>query len=163
MTSQQFDTLYRKNFPILLRLAYSMLRDEEESRDMVNDVFANLLDNPPADNVANIDGYLFRAVRNRALDLISHHSVIERAKHLYPIEQEAYEGYDYERDRRLSDVLDFMDRTLNTSAREAMRLIFEKGMSYKETAARLGVSIAMVNKHVVKSLRLVRERFKTTD
>lgn len=159
MTPKEFDHIYRKNFPGLFRLAFTMLHNEEDSRDLVNDVFANLLDNPPAGAIANIDGYLYRTVRNRALDIIDHHKVIDRFRHLYPIEMKMNEGYDYEHDRLLRRVLDFLDSALTPSAREAMRLIFEQGKSYKETASQLGVSTAMINKHVVKSLRLLREKF----
>ena len=160
MTSKEFDTLYRKNFTALFRLAFQMLRDEEESRDVVNDVFANLLENPPKETINNIDGYLFRTVRNKTLDIISHQDVVQRARHLYPIEMEAYKGYDYEHDRRLQQVSEFIDKSLSPSAREAMTLVFKDGLSYKDTASRLGVSVAMINKHVVKSLRLLRDRFK---
>ena len=57
MTSQEFDTLYRKNYPILYRLAFTMLRNDEECRDLISDVFADLLDNVEADEIENIDGF----------------------------------------------------------------------------------------------------------
>ncbi len=160
MTSKEFDTLYRKNFIVLFRLAFHTLRDEEESRDVVNDVFANLLENPPKETISNIDGYLFRTVRNKTLDIISHQDVVQRARQLYPIEMEAYEGYDYEHERRLQQVSEFIDNSLSPSARETMTLVFKEGLSYKDTASRLGVSVAMINKHVVKSLKLLRDKFK---
>lgn len=160
MTSKEFDTLYRKNFIVLFRLAFHTLRDEEESRDVVNDVFANLLENPPKETISNIDGYLFRTVRNKTLDIISHQDVVQRARQLYPIEMEAYEGYDYEHERRLQQVSEFIDSSLSPSARETMTLVFKEGLSYKDTASRLGVSVAMINKHVVKSLKLLRDKLK---
>lgn len=160
MTSQEFDTLYRKNYPILYRLAFTMLRDEEDCRDLVNDVFADLLDNEEAREIDNIDGYLFRAVRNRALSAISRQKTLERARNLYPIELDMNGSYDHDYDRKLLQVMQFLDSGLTPSARHVMRLVFEQGCSYKDAAGQLGVSVAAINKHVVKSLRLLRENFK---
>lgn len=44
MTDEEFDSLFRSCYPRMYRLAYSLLGDQEESRDVVNDVFADLLD-----------------------------------------------------------------------------------------------------------------------
>lgn len=163
MTSQEFDTLYRKNYPVLYRLAFAMLRDEEECRDLVNEVFADLLDNGGVDDVKNIDGYLFRAVRNRALSVIARQKTLDRVRNLYPIEVGVNSSYDHDYDRKLLQVMQFLDSGLTPNARHVMRLIFEQGSSYKDAAGQLGVSVAAINKHVVKSLRLLREEFKRTD
>ena len=160
MTSQEFDNIYRKNYPVLYRLAFTMLRDDEESRDVVNEVFADLLDNIEDDMIKNIDGYLFRTVRNRITSIISHRSTLERFRQLYPIEISTNSGYDYDYDAKLLQVMQFLDTNLTPNAREAVRLVFERGMSYKDAAEQMEVSVAMVNKHIVKSLRLLREKFR---
>ena len=158
MTSKEFDTLYRKNYPVLYRLAYSLLRDEEDCRDLVNDVFAEVLDNDSLEGVQNYDGYLFRSVRNRALNIIERKKTIEKVRNLYPIEQDINSVYDVAYDKKLLQVNELMDSELSANARNVMRLVFEKGNSYKDAAEQLGVSVAAINKHVVKSLRLLREK-----
>ena len=157
MTSQDFDTLYRKNYPILYRVAYSILRDDEECRDLINEVFADLLDNDRP--IENIDAYLYRAVRNRSLSVVSRKSTIEKVRELYPIEQSVNEAYDYDYDRKLLQVMQFLDTELTPTARQVVKLVFEKEMSYKEAAEQMAVSVAAINKHVVKSLRLLRKKF----
>ncbi|MBQ7940987.1 MAG: sigma-70 family RNA polymerase sigma factor [Muribaculaceae bacterium] len=160
MTSQKFDILYRKNYPVLYRLAFMILRDDEECRDLVNEVFADLLDGGRCDEIDNIDGYLFRTVRNRALSVISGRSVQERFCRLYPIEQELITSYDHNYDKKLFLIMQFLDSHLTPVARSVIRLIFEHGKSYKETAELEGISVPMVNKYVVKTLRMLREEFK---
>lgn len=125
MTSQEFDQLYRKNYPILYRIVYPMLRDEEECRDVINDVFTNLLDNHNQ-GITNIEGYLYRMAKNKALLIISRHDTLSRFKKLYPIEADLNNVYDHERDRMLLQVLQFLDRRLSPTAREAISLVFEK-------------------------------------
>lgn len=160
MTSQEFDTLYRRNYATLYRLAFSLLHDDDDSRDVVNEVFTELLDSGKADEVDNVDGYLFRAVRNRALSYIEKQDMRQRVSRLYPIEVEISVGYDHEYDRKLCLVKQFLDSNLTPDARFAMKLVFEQGKSYKEAAGQMGVSVSMINKHVVKTLRLMREQLK---
>lgn len=157
MTSQEFDILYRKEFPILYRVAYSILRDGEECRDLINEVFADLLDNDRP--IENVEAYLYKAVRNRAISMISRKSTIEKVRELYPIEQSVNEVYDFDYDRKLLQVMQFLDSELTPTARQVVRLVFERGVSYKDAAEQLDVSVAAINKHVVKSLRLLREKF----
>lgn len=160
MTSKEFDIIYRKNYPSLYRLAFSMLRDDEECRDLVNEVFTDLLDNEDNNSIKNIDGYLFRTVRNKALSIISHRSTLERFKQLYPLEMNTNSSYDSDYDRKLLKVKEFLDSNLTPNARDAIRLVFEKGLSYKDAAEQLNVSVAMINKHIVKTLKMLRAEFK---
>lgn len=161
MTSEEFDILYRKNYPVMYRLAFTLLRDDEECRDLVNEVFADLLDGDKGGEIENIDGYLFRTVRNRALSIISRHETLERFRKLYPIEQSLNGAYDHDYDNKLFLVKLFLDSHLAPDVRQVIRLIFEQGMTYKEAAERSGISVPMVNKHVVKTLRMLRTEFGT--
>lgn len=160
MVSQQFDSIYRRNYATLYRLAFTLLHDEDDSRDVVNEVFADLLDSGNIDAVKNIDGYLFRSVRNRALSFIAKKNVQERVSLLYPIEVKCEVGYDYEYDRKLCLVKQFLDTVVSPDARRAINLVFEQGLTYKDAAEQMNVSVSMINKHVVKTLRILREKLK---
>lgn len=135
-----------------------MLRDEEECRDVINDVFTNLLDNPNQ-NITNIEGYLYRMAKNKALTIISRKDTFSRFQKLYPIEANLNNIYDYERERLLLQVLQFLDQQLSPVARETISLIFEKGLSYKEAAKKMNVTTSAINKHVVRTLKLLRNHF----
>lgn len=161
MTSTQFDNLYRKNYAILYRIAYTLIRDEEECRDIINETFAELLESNHTENISNIDGYLYNSVKNRALSFIRKQSMAERLKRFYPIERELSSQYDHEYERKLLQVHQFLDRQLSPPAREAIKLVFEKGMTYKDAADMMNVSYSTINKHVVNTLRLLRDKFKS--
>lgn len=66
----------------MYNLARCILSDDDESKDVVSEVFAQIL----ADDVVLVpgseDGYLMRSVRNRCLNLIAHKSVKERVAKL---------------------------------------------------------------------------------
>ena len=160
MTSQEFDQLYRIKYPILYRIVYPMLRDEEECRDVINDVFTNLLNNPNQE-FTNIEGYLYRMAKNKALSIISRQNTLSRFQKLYPIETELNNDYDHEREQMLLHVLQFLDQRLSPIAREAISLVFEKGLSYNDAAQKMNLTTSAINKHVVRTLKLLREHFNS--
>ena len=79
--------LYEQHREALLRLALRLLGDEEESRDVVSDVFARLAEEQRAESHA----YLFSAVRNRCLNLLRHKRLSELVHRLLPIGEDVSE------------------------------------------------------------------------
>ena len=65
--------LYERHSPVLLAYALSLLQDRSAAEDVLHQVFAKLLQNE-----ITIDGqalhYLYRAIRNTALNYRRHHS-----------------------------------------------------------------------------------------
>ena len=76
--------MFQQHYGQMIRLARRMLYDDEESRDVVSEVFATLmkLDILPK----NIEGYLMASVRNRCLNLLEHKDVRAKFEHAYTLE-----------------------------------------------------------------------------
>lgn len=78
--SSAFEWLYRTHVRALIGYAASVLDNETEAQDAVQEVFAGLWRGRMAwDPRGPVVGYLFRAVRNKCHDHIRHGRVIERA------------------------------------------------------------------------------------
>lgn len=61
--------LYHRYGPALLRKAERMLQSREEAQDLVQGLFLDLLQRPPAASAGAIDlPYLYRAITNRCLN-----------------------------------------------------------------------------------------------
>ena len=56
--------------------------------------------------------------------------------------------------------VDCIDHDMTYQTASVIRWCYREGMSYKDTADELGISIAAVNKHIVKGLRTLREKLK---
>ena len=67
----------------MYRLAMSLLYDEDESKDVVSDVFASLLDGSMTFSSDNARGFLLTCVRNSCINVIRHKRVRERFAGLY--------------------------------------------------------------------------------
>ena len=158
MTDEEFDRLFRQSYPRLFRLAFSILGDQEDSRDVVSSVFADLLDKPQLPADIN-EGYLMAMVHNRALNLIKHRRIEDdvRADMLHDIRLSP--SPDLADDERLTEILSFIDTQLTPQTQRVLALCFDEKKTYQQAASELGVSVQAINKHISQALRKLRERF----
>lgn len=143
----------------MYRLARVMLYDPQESKDVVSDVFARMLQSRLLPAEEKTEGYLMTAVRNRCRDLLTHKSVRERVEKLFL--QDASYLSDTADDDRLERLMQFIEETLPPLSRQIFRLRFLREMSYEEVAQQVGVSKVTVYNHLSQSLQRIREHFKT--
>ena len=68
MNRDNIEWLFKAHYPGLYSLALALLKDEEAARDVVHDVFADLLSSDEHGDKGK--GYLVRCVRNRCLNLL---------------------------------------------------------------------------------------------
>lgn len=156
---QQMERLFHDNYERMYRLAYALLHDNEEARDVVGDVFFRLWDKfsgdePPA--------YLLRSVRNACLNIIAKKRRDERFGKLLPIDDsmQMMNENPIRLEERWQATLDSIAHDLTPRTASVIRMCFGDGCSYRETAEELGISVSAVNKHIVKGLRTLRERLK---
>ncbi len=155
----QFEQLFRNNYAIMYRMAYTMLHDEEESKDIVSEVFTRLWNGTITLKTDTEKGYLLICVRNSCLNLISHKKLDEKLRRLYPIDQ-SVSILPVDKDEQLwKEMNAFIETELTPQTRLILRLCYDEEKSYKEVAEILNVSLSAVNKHIVKALRKLRERF----
>ena len=84
MKEEEIEILFRQHYGPMIRLAKRMLYDDEESRDVVSEVFATLIKTDILPK--NMEGYLMASVRNRCLNLLEHKDVREKFEHTYTLE-----------------------------------------------------------------------------
>lgn len=159
MTNQTtLEQLFRQHYRPMFRLAMTLLHDEAESKDVVSAVFAKLLDSrPPVDRGK---GYLLAAVHHRCLNVMRDRSIRQRIQRLYILEQEV-EAKPAERLYEESRLLEQgMERLEPPVCREVIRLHFEEGQTFREIAARLGVSETTVYKYLRRAMEQLRQHLK---
>jgi RNA polymerase sigma factor (sigma-70 family) len=79
--AEAFACLFRAEYPALHRFAHSLLHDPDRSDDAVQDVFANIWSSHATwTPTLPLGSYLFRAVRNHALERFRHDAVVARTE-----------------------------------------------------------------------------------
>lgn len=157
MEKMHIQQLFRQNYGKMMRVARSILFDEEECKDVVSDIFANLLHGNNVLSAQTEEYYLMTSVRNQCLKRLRHEEVKRRmaanATSLQTSDDESG-------DERLSEIDEFVERHLTEQERRIFQLRFSKGFSYKEIAAEEGISRVAVWKHLSHALNQIRNHFK---
>ena len=161
MTEEEFDKLFRNSYARLYRLAYSLLHDREDSRDIVSGVFADLLDKYKLSSDIITEAYLYSMVRSRCIDLLRHRKVEDEARQQMILENRIQAMPDVEHEEHLKEVLTYIDTELTPQTRTVLRMCYDEKRKYKEVASELGISVQAVNKHISQALRKLREHFNT--
>ena len=152
----EFEEIYRRCFRSALKLAFSLLHDDDEARDAVQEVFLKLWE---SDSVVENEGaYILRMVRNNCLNRIAATDSHERIKRRLPFEEvEETEELSLDGDKLTHAVTTL----LTPREKEVVEKIYSENLSYKDAAGQLGVSVAMINKCVVNALKKLRNHFKS--
>jgi RNA polymerase sigma-70 factor (ECF subfamily) len=157
MKKDEIEILFRRHYGQMIRLAKLMLYDDEESRDVVSEVFATLI---RADILPqNIEGYLMASVRNRCLNLLEHKDVKAKFEQAYTLEmkQERLEDDDHFAEQQLQQIMVYAKHHLTAQTLQVFRMRHIDGMKYQEIADQLGISRVMVYKHLAKAMSTIRE------
>lgn len=150
----EFEHTYKRLYPPALRLAMSMLHDEHEARDVVQNVFVKVWESEIA--IENIEAYVIRAVRNNCLNTINKSRMIDRVhQSLTLMVEDDAEATEY-RDQQVSLAVKVL---LSPREQQVVDSVYRQGLSYKESARLLNISVASINKNIVSSLKKLRTHF----
>ncbi len=157
--TQPFEHLFRELFKPLCGFAMKYVKDLDDARDLVHEVFISLwekMDGLPSDT--NFRSYLYTAVRNRCLnhlrDTRKHLTIEKVAEHSFVEETRPMEADELERE---------IEMAIN-SLPEKCRMVFEMnrrgGLKYAEISEKMGISIKTVEAQMSKALSVLREHLK---
>ena len=159
MTQKEIETLFRRHYAAMYRLARTILYDADESKDVVSDVFDRLLQSNPSVQADKMEGYLMMAVRNRCLDVLGHKSVREQVEKLFSQELRQHFIVVRNEDERLDRLMQYIERELPPMSQRILRLRFLREMTYEEVAQEVGVSKVTVYNHLSQSIQRIKEYF----
>ena len=157
---QQFKELFLSEYNRMYKAAYILLGDEDEAKDVVQDIFAKLWDGTVSIKEESQRTFLLTCVRNRCLNIIAQrqtHQEVIRFLTPEAIDSEAY-------DEEIVDAVNrYVDERLTPQTSRIIKMHFNEDQSYKEISNSLGISLSAVNKHIVQGLRKLRSTFKNRE
>ena len=161
MTTSELEILFKTHYAAMFRLAMSLLYDEDESKDVVSDVFASLLDGGLAIRSDNARGFLLTCVRNSCINVIRHKQMRERFMKLYSNRAEPLaDGPDDS--LTLAELREYIDNNLPPLSRRIFTLRFLHDMTCQQVADAVGVSRVTVHHHLSQSLEKINAYFNNT-
>jgi RNA polymerase sigma-70 factor (ECF subfamily) len=162
-----FEQLFRLFYPRLKNYACSLMPNENEAEDLVQDVFFQVWQSRiNLDNEKNVGAYLFTLLKNKCLNALKHKVVEEKyalrsAKHeteeLYHISF-ADTGEFVSMEQRLFTELEMIMKEMPEKCQTAFRLKWFEEKKIREIAEIMNISTTMVDKHLAKGLEIARKK-----
>ena len=150
----EIQRLFKQHYAKMYRMARTILYDEQESEDVVSDIFEDLLHGQTVLMPETEVCYLLISVRNRCLKRLRQtSSTIDGSGYTEPTDDSDVE------DERLADIDEFVTCRMTEQEQRIFRLRFTEGCSYKEIATAEGISRVAVWKHLSHALNLIRNHF----
>jgi len=155
-----FAEIYERFFSVLYVHAFNRLRDKDEAKDAVQELFTSLWDKRESLSFTNLSNYLYTSVRNRVMNVVSHRAVQSKYLSKLPksiVIEECVTDHRL-RERQLADIIAKEVATLPPKMREAFELSRKTSMTHKEIAEKLGITEQSVRSHVKNALKILRIR-----
>jgi len=154
------EKLFKQYYRQMYRLAAILLHDDAESKDVVHDIFARLLDDHRDLREETAESYLLTSVRNRCLNVIRSRQIQERVEHLYLLDVDTMIIPMERLDEELKTLHKGIGLLEPPVCRDIITQHFRDGVTFKEIARRMGVSETTVYKHLRRALSQLRTHFK---
>lgn len=141
------------------KYCYSLLKNEEESENMVQEVFIKIWEKRSRINPKlNFNSYLFTCLRNQAFDHLKKMEKTGQINYQY-VENEGY-SYSDEDDFREARIVSLYSaiETLSIKRKEILRLNIEEGLSYQEIAEKMNISKNTVKNQLLKAKQHLRDK-----
>lgn len=163
-----FEQVFKTHFKRLHAYAFTILRNEGEAEEMVQQVFFKLWDrNVRKDSfgenltlTGSVSAYLYRAVHNESLNYIKHQKV--RSNHQLHVAYSMKNEVEHPAKKVMARELEKKIHTALNELPEQCRTIFQMSrfdeLKYREIAAKLGISVKTVENQMGKALKLLREK-----
>jgi RNA polymerase sigma-70 factor (ECF subfamily) len=152
---QEFERIFRQYYGGMFRQARKMLGDDQESKDVVSDVFAQLLKRHTDLHSDTLQGYLLTSVRNRCINLLVHRQKEQAAI----VDLQTEDGQTEQ--EQLDTLHRYIDEHMPEMTQRILRLRYQQGLKYREIADALNISEVTVFNHLSQSLKELKDYFKS--
>ena len=153
-TKQKFERLFKDSYPLMYRMAFSMVENADDAKDAVNQVFTQMWRGKPKVSDDSVRGYLLAATRNQCLHILRQRQLQRQMEE--ELQRNTAASENEEREELLRELRQVIDNQLTEQDRRVLSLHYDEEMTYAETATVLGISAAAVNKHITRSLAKIR-------
>lgn len=152
--------LFSRHYSEMIHLARTLLYDDAEAEDTVQDVFVRLMESgiQPAED--KLRAYLMTSVRNSCINRIRQKTLTEQFRELYFLDA----GKDWQeveqRMATLDAICDFAENNLQEPHLTIFRLRFEEDLKLKDIASRLDMNLKTVFKYLSQSIQCIQKQFR---
>ncbi len=163
MKEAEFEKLFKSYFTPLCSVAYAVVKDSDQARDIVQQVFIKLWDKRDSLKATDqLKSYLHRAVVNTSLNHIERAKKMKLEDDFSTYEKNIQESSNSseEKQKELGNKIKAAIAELPEKCQLVFSLSRYEGMTNQEIADYLDISIKAVEKHIGRALKELRVSLK---
>lgn len=149
--------LFEKYYKPLVVWSAGFMNNVMHAEDVVQTFFIKIWERRKEQvlQAQTLKSFLYTSVRNLSLDRLEKKDPLRNASDICDFDRK-WEEYDTGEEEMLARISKEV-ATLPERSRTVMECVYTEGLSYKETAARLGISVSTVNTLLVNALKRIRK------
>lgn len=156
-----FNELYLSFHQPALRFCNSILKDIDESENIIQDVFIKIWNRKNTINPElNFASYLFTIIKNRVFDYLKEAKKNNALREKYWEKVLEYQAMDNEvKEERFVKISEAIE-DLSEKRKKIIKMNYEEGKSYEEIANQLNISKNTVKNQLVKAKQVIRRQLE---
>jgi len=156
-----FTEIYNRYWTLIYSHVYKMLRDDEETKDTVQEVFSNIwLKAEQIKTNQNLGGFLFCTARNMVFNFIEkknvrQHYIQSILSFVNSVDANSVDQID---EKRLKAIIESEIQNLPPKMRKIFELSRKEELSHQEIAQKLDISYQTVKKQIQNALKIIKPK-----
>ena len=155
--ASSYETLFRRFYGKFVNFVNSIIQDKESASDIVQDAFIRVYNNrEKLQEGLSIENYLYVIVKRLMLNFIRDHKYITTSI------SSSYAAWGGESELFARDALQIIRKEVSDMPEQRQKVYLmsrEQGLTNKEIAERLGLSVRTVERHISLALAQLRKNF----
>ncbi|WP_316818650.1 RNA polymerase sigma factor [Pedobacter nyackensis] len=154
-----FKEIYQRYDKLLFLYAFKKLRNEEEAKDVVQDVFLWMLKNRETLTLkTTLSGYLYKSVLNKVFDIFKHKDIIRQyiERTDLAIDVDSVETDYLIREKEIAAIIEREIAAMPARMREVYELKRKSYLSTKQIAEQLGISEHTVSTQLKNAMKYLK-------
>jgi len=154
---QAFNMLFHKHWPNTYSDAYKRLKNKDDAKDVVQEIFTHIWINRKSLHIENLRAYFYVAIRNKVIKLLAQ----QKPTHAFFDILENISERSAEADRNLlwKEFLNSYEallKTLPPKRQEIFRLRYQENLSTKTISSQMGITRKTVQNQLAKALASIK-------
>ena len=154
-SDKEFEQIFHQYYSPLCNYALKIIRDSDSAEDIVQNLFIQLWENNRLNDVVNTEHFLLKAVKFKCIDYLRTKKA-GRVISLDNIEDAALISTNDLKYEDIEPLFYYFAAKLPPKTREVFLLSRKSGMTYKEIAEELDISVKTVENQMGRALRILK-------
>lgn len=147
--------LYHRYMHLVYGIALKYLKDPEQSKDVVMQIFEKLVEKLPSQEVENFKSWLYVVARNHCLGILRQKRITESIEHTF-MESDEYVHLNGEEKDQYEALLVKALSNLSEHQQQCIKMFFYENRSYQEIADQTGYDLKKVKSYIQNGKRNLR-------